>query len=128
MHAPHAIANCLSEISQLLFFCSTLRRYVPFMYSRASRTFSCLHDGCAAPIARTPSHITCADCPNEYLYQFGSRLVQPFGRQRWTCSAHARTHIHVLPREHRHTIIHTMIRAILLVILCNMKDVLVTNP
>jgi hypothetical protein len=36
---------------------------------------------------RTPAPITCAHCPNECLYQFVSRSVQPFGRQRWICGA-----------------------------------------
>jgi hypothetical protein len=72
-----------------------LRRPVPFMYSRASCSFSrfmLARDDCAAIIARcaramrTPIPITCADCPNECLYQFGSRSVQPFGRQRLICS------------------------------------------
>jgi hypothetical protein len=75
MRAPHATANCLSEIPQLLFLlyamrdapcairaphtrasCSRrLRRHVPFMYSLASNSFSrfaLTRDGCAAPIAR----------------------------------------------------------------------------
>jgi hypothetical protein len=155
MHPPHATANCLSEIPQLLggapraaraahsrfvlTACSIhvlseiphllvmfllhdvraaryarralraphirasrsrrLHRHVSFMYSRASRSFSFFalaRNNCAAIIARaahamhTPTPITCGDCPNESLYQLGSRSVQPFGRQRWICSA-ART-------------------------------------
>jgi hypothetical protein len=41
----------------------------------------------------TPTPITCADCPNECLYQLGSHSVQPCGRQRWICSA-GRTFAH----------------------------------
>jgi hypothetical protein len=47
-------------------------------------------DNYAAIIARairTPTTITFAECPNVCLYQFGSRSVQPFGRQRLICSA-----------------------------------------
>jgi hypothetical protein len=51
--------------------------------------------------ARTPTPITCADCPNEYLYQYGSRSVQPFGRQRWICSI-ARTFECVLAIANEH--------------------------
>jgi hypothetical protein len=77
MRAPHAIANCLSEIPQFVLFfssqCDTraahsrfasrrLRRHIPFMYSRALRSFSrfaLAPDGCAALIAHVESHNLC---------------------------------------------------------------------
>jgi hypothetical protein len=59
-----------------------LRRHVPFIYSRAWCSFShfaIARDDCAAKIAakiarsvramHTPTPITCADCPNQCLYQ-----------------------------------------------------------
>jgi hypothetical protein len=74
--------------------------------------------------ARTPNRITYADCPNECLYQFGSRSVQPFGRQCWICSlsVYARvctqtcarvrgrtcaqhTHMHTHAHTHTHTVL-----------------------
>jgi hypothetical protein len=74
---------------------------------------------------RTPTPITYADCPNQCLYQFGSRSVQPFGHQRWICSlsvyarlcththarerwrtrAHTHTHIQTRTRTHTHTVL-----------------------
>jgi hypothetical protein len=115
MRAPHATANCLSEIPQLFspFFAphyarcvlravhpphtlasclQQLRRHVQFMYSRASRSFpaSRLRQIAAPPrlrATRTPTPITFADCPNECLYQCWSRSVQQFERQCWICSA-----------------------------------------
>jgi hypothetical protein len=147
MRASHATENCLSEILQI--FCllhaardepcairaphtrasrsQGLRRHVPFMYSRASRSFSRFAlepDGCAVPIARcarvaratrTPTPITYADCHNECLYQYGSRSVLPFGRQRWICSlsvyarlcTHTRARTWAQARAHTHTHTHT---------------------
>jgi hypothetical protein len=67
----------------------------------------------SARATRTPTQITCADCPNEYLYQFGSRSGQPYGRQRWICSlsVYARlcthTHAHARGRTCAHTHTHT---------------------
>jgi hypothetical protein len=110
-NAPWAI--CARHTRALLS--QRLRRHVSFMYSRALRSFSrfsLARDGCAAPIdTHTPTPITCADCPNEY--QFGSRPVQPFGRQRWICSlsvyarlcTHTRTRTWAHARAHTHTVI-----------------------
>jgi hypothetical protein len=46
-----------------------------------------LHARVGRLIARTPTPITFVYCPNECLYQFGSRPVQPFGRLRCICGA-----------------------------------------
>jgi hypothetical protein len=64
-----------------------------------------LRPGCALRATRTPTPITCADCPNEYLYQFGSISVQSFGRQRWICSLSVYTRLctHTRARAGTHT-------------------------
>jgi hypothetical protein len=105
MRAPHATANCLSEIPQIYLFCSTLRAMSPARYARRTLGLRA-RVGCAAichactpalrarspasrlcgMAARTPTPITYSDCLNECLYQFGSQKVKKFGRQRWICS------------------------------------------
>jgi hypothetical protein len=122
MHAPHATVNCLFEIPQLLFcstLCALCAmRAARAAHSRFVLEACSIHilseipqlfylfapcsTICALPAThtraiiaramRTPTPITCADCPNECLYQFGSRSVQPLRRQRWICSAaHSRS-------------------------------------
>jgi hypothetical protein len=109
LYAPYALRargmfhSCtLWDSATFSFFCSTICALrAPHIalaaaaspcsihvLSRFALVLSLARDDCAAIIARaaltmcTPTPITCADCPNECLYQFGSRSVQPFGRQR----------------------------------------------
>jgi hypothetical protein len=124
MRAPHATANYLSVIPQFCV-CFTLRAmHAPCAARTAHSRFALT---AAAPpcsihvlscfvlvlplracpdcalATRTPTLRTCADCPNECLYQFGSRSVQPFGRHRWIYSA-ARTHTHTHTNTHTHSV------------------------
>jgi hypothetical protein len=121
MRSPHVSANCLSEIPQICFFLHSMRDAPCAMRApHTSRSFSrfalvlppasaCAgrlrRPDCALRATRTPTPITCADCTNECLYQFGFRSVQPFRRQRGICSlsGYARLCTHTRARTHTHT-------------------------
>jgi hypothetical protein len=112
MRAPHLLRTVCLRFRNYLF-CSRRSRYARHTLTlRARGGCAAMFHSCNLALrARSPSSrlrgttapprlrargpryahadsITCADCPNECLYQFESRSVQPFGRQRLISENH----------------------------------------
>jgi hypothetical protein len=108
----HAMRNTRAAHSRFALAEAVPPCFIHVLSLRARSPASRLRGTAAPPrlsATHSPTHITCADCPNECLYKFGSRSVQPFGRQRWICSlsVYARVHTCAHTHTHTHTHIHT---------------------